>query len=48
MCKLVEDYVQKEKIEFTVSLIKDGLLAVEEAAKRLNMNKEDLEKLLEA
>lgn len=26
MCKLVEDYAKKEKIEFAMSLVKKGLL----------------------
>ena len=40
--------LQEGRIKSYIELVKDGLLPIEEAAKRLNMKEEDLKKYLEA
>ena len=40
--------IQEGRLKSYVELVKDGLLPIEEAAKRLNMKEEELKKYLEA
>lgn len=40
--------LQEGRIKSYIELVKDGLLPIEEAAKRLNMKEEELKKYLEA
>lgn len=40
--------LQEGRLKSYIELVKDGLLPIEEAAKRLNMKEEELKKYLEA
>ena len=44
----IQEGLQEGRIRSYVELVKDGLLPIEEAAKRLNMKEEELKKYLEA
>ena len=50
MCKAVEDYAEKKKkearLEELVALVKDGLLKISDAAKRVSMSEEEFKKLI--